>query len=485
MKIKHFILIAALPAMAGCSQNEITDLSPEANPAIGFSVYTGTQTRATVADNASVQRDGFGILAYPTGTATWAGSEETPNFMYNQQVTYSDGTWSYSPLRYWPNNTTDKTTFFAYAPYATPGNGITLSDKTAKGNPEIYFTANRNPSSMVDLLTDETQTNKTSAAGTVNFKFSHILSRVNLAAKLATTLPENTRIVVTSMKLLGSDSNPQSKFYETGTYTAGIGTGTGAWATGKAFKSDTPMEYVILKQEDFYYKGYGTTGVILDGTTPGKETTLFKDGNYLFLIPPGTLAEGDIKLVIRYDIYMDDAYDTSKALASSVTRTVSLPAGAMEKGKAYKYTLTIAPDAVEISGSMEDWGEETDIIIPPLYNGKPANLLAIPGQTAYWVAPEDASTNIKWNNHLSDLCPAGWHVPTKDEFLAMTGLPDDGGWHKDNYDAIGKVFYSRYWSSTESGSSAWVLDLSRYNQISSIYANGKTGTYNVRCVRVK
>ena len=97
---------------------------------------------------------GFGVFGYYSGTetmATWsswdgtnatpAASTKAPNFMYNQEVTWSTSSpaekWNYSPVKYWPNgidlanSTTPSNTateanpqylsFFAYAPYVYQG----------------------------------------------------------------------------------------------------------------------------------------------------------------------------------------------------------------------------------------------------------------------------------------------------------------------------------------------------------------------------
>ena len=48
MKTKHVWFALSALAIAGCSQNEITEISPEANPEVGFSVFTGTQTKGTI-----------------------------------------------------------------------------------------------------------------------------------------------------------------------------------------------------------------------------------------------------------------------------------------------------------------------------------------------------------------------------------------------------------------------------------------------------
>ena len=122
-----------------------------------------------------------------------------------------------------------------------------------------------------------------------------------------------------------------------------------------------------------------------------------------------------------------------------------------------------------------------------LYNDQPAHLLAIAGQPAYWVAPVDANPNVEWGNiNLATICPTGWHVPTKDEFVAMTGIPADNTSHGDNNDAIKAVFPAGflYWSSTESSSYAWYLGVNP-DGTSLITTYNKLGPNRVRCVRAK
>lgn len=141
------------------------------------------------------EKGGFGVFAYYVDNGSYADGTSTPNFMYNQHV---DGTpdakdgsnaenakgivsWSYSPIKYWPNESSttlgisagvDKLTFFAYAPFvdnvpntgeiSTPGeSGIlafvenddeTAYKNTSIGDPRIKFTIDPDPTKCVDLL---------------------------------------------------------------------------------------------------------------------------------------------------------------------------------------------------------------------------------------------------------------------------------------------------------------------------------------------
>lgn len=156
------VMMASLAALlvAACSQNEVTEVSPDAHPQMKFGVYTGTPTRGVDTDNNSIKDDptdgnkygGFGIMGYFTGSKGWndAKASTAPGFMHNQMVKWDEtlnsntGGWTYSPVKYWPNNKNDKISFFAYAPYENKWEsgektGVTVCDATTQGIPYVKF----------------------------------------------------------------------------------------------------------------------------------------------------------------------------------------------------------------------------------------------------------------------------------------------------------------------------------------------------------
>ncbi len=150
--INAMMLSLAALTIAGCSQNEVTEISPDAHPQVGFGVYTGVPTRGVDMTTESMKDDptdankygGFGIMAYFTGQDNFetVKTTVTPSFMHNQMVKF-DGTnnvWTYSPVKYWPNRQNDKISFFAYAPYESDWqngskSGVITSAATAPGIP--------------------------------------------------------------------------------------------------------------------------------------------------------------------------------------------------------------------------------------------------------------------------------------------------------------------------------------------------------------
>ena len=394
MKTYHFLTTAALIVMAGCSQNEITDISPDANPAVGFDIYTGAQTKGTVTNNESTgtgikNNTGFGILAYYTGQATWNSSSGfDPDFMWNQQVKYGSG-WKYTPVKYWPNTEGDKISFFAYAPYSTTQTsssetyGIKLPAAAATTKPTITFKLQEDPTNMVDLVAgfQKDQQKQTTA---VAFTLGHLLSRVEFKAKLdaALTSTNETHVFITGMRILGTASNGTgkdasgvnsvSKFYSTATYDWSAGT----WDYTTVAPTKQSAAYSINKVMDLKSPsdkgGYATSSV--EVTQDGNLTKLFKTNQYLFLIPPadntdltsggGITAATDVRVQVDYDIVTVDNKLTAGHSKTSTSATISLPIGTLKRSKAYEYILTIGLEEVKVSATVSDWANADQVYIP-------------------------------------------------------------------------------------------------------------------------
>lgn len=172
---------AALMTLAGCSSDgtsanaDITPTPATNQVPVAFGTYLGTSTRAGQTGDMTkdvLASEGFGVFAYYTGVDTYQSHRNTsakPDFMYNTKVsgttsTSGTTTWSYSPLRYWPNptNSNDEiknqhVSFFAYAPYVSAGAGnygitaLPANDKV--GDPILtYDTTPASDGKTVDLL---------------------------------------------------------------------------------------------------------------------------------------------------------------------------------------------------------------------------------------------------------------------------------------------------------------------------------------------
>ena len=160
-----------------CSEDETTMSMPKDN-AIEFGTYLGrdAQTRASVLTTKTMATDGFGVFAYYTDQTKWADytNKGKANFMDNLKVTSktNGATWTYSPIKYWPNNDGAMVTFLAYAPW--------VEGKTITKNAEVDFKVENSIKAQTDLVwntENHIDAKKNKLNGNVNFKFNHALAR--------------------------------------------------------------------------------------------------------------------------------------------------------------------------------------------------------------------------------------------------------------------------------------------------------------------
>ena len=411
MKRMNVMLSAlVLLLLSACSQNEVTEVSPDAHPQVGFGVYTGVPTRGVDMTTESMKDDptdpnkygGFGIMGYFTGQDDFetVKNNVTPSFMHNQMVEYKNGAWTYSPVKYWPNGEHDKISFFAYAPYEDDWRngtkaGVTVSEATVKGIPYISFQLKPEDKldRMVDLVVaDQRDKEYTSSnAGKVSFTFEHTLSRISFRAQLgagdfAGMDGTNSFVYITHMWIVGTDhsaagsnlslidpaspANAKSKFYTKAKWAElHWNYGSDAVIAGPDFSLDKMLDVEnpgIEISNPTTGHNAATKGIRISSSSQGtvdKAIPLFKDKTYLYLIPVGETsgtdlvqnkgcAQGDIKIGFHYDIATKDQSNPGKFIVSHAEAFINLPAGHMKRKESYLYTLKINLRKIEISDAV-------------------------------------------------------------------------------------------------------------------------------------
>ena len=191
---KLFFFAAAALTLAACTSEELNVQDQQKlaqdDAVVNFDVYTprgvtragtpGDITDSNIREGAHAA-DGFGVFAYYTNGKQY-DKTATPNFMYNQKVTWSGSKWTYEPVKYWPNefgdaakaDEIDYVSFFAYAPWTkvvpTTGKvdvtGIAADDldnwqnknilevkaNDVNGDPIVKYRVDTDPKTSVDLL---------------------------------------------------------------------------------------------------------------------------------------------------------------------------------------------------------------------------------------------------------------------------------------------------------------------------------------------
>ena len=445
MKTKNLFGWFAMAAMlvgTGCSTDEVVNNYSEDN-AIEFGTYVGRNavSRATVIDNQKLGTDGFGVFAYHTKTddfvpttteaseGTEAAAASAPDFMYNQKVEnktwdetskqFTDA-WTYEPLKYWPNNTGDKVSFFAYAPYDAGTNSNFTFNEDA-GLPTLNFTVNTDVKRQQDLLWADPQMNLTKATdhasinGTVNFEFHHALAKIGFQVQTMidkvnaddvnssgneadnetktegegeseTTVPDNgenldgqTTVIVKKVTLSG-------KFIPSGTlsYTPNDESKYVASITGDASSED--VSYVLsASSTDADNNLYNATSITLPTATEAEEgddeeesatgytgfgqsvnqteAQLNAEDSYIMIIPKEFTGEDKLKITVEYDVVTvdsklaDDVSAVENNIASSFTGI------SFEAGKQYTFSLHLGLTSVKLAATVNDWINGTDYAV--------------------------------------------------------------------------------------------------------------------------
>lgn len=432
MKQKFFIgSLALLALMASCSSSN-DDLNggatQENNIPVTFSSYLGktATSRAGAAgiittdganSTTSLQTEGFGLFATYTDNAEYTAATG-PNFMYNTKVSTKD--WTYSPLRYWPNETSttnadgkgatsegvDRLSFFAYAPYveatATTGAvtentvGITaLTANNATTDPKVTYVVADDPSKSVDLLwgvvpagttkwSNVTGTDIDIAEGKpylnlikpnttqkVNFNFRHALAKLGLKvvgafdAVTGGTKDAATKITVASVTIEGTG------FKKTAVLNLNNTTANEPLWEDVKDAGDIKLTVSDANLNSKIKDSGKDEAQTVDGVTETAQDLLNSDATSAqkaFMIIPSSATDKSLKVTIDYYVNTTDA-SLSKGYSrveNKITKTIT--GFAPEAGKNYTLLLSLGMTSVKVSATVSDWttenGSSTQVDLP-------------------------------------------------------------------------------------------------------------------------
>lgn len=371
------VIACAALTMTSCSNDEIGGNNTKQGDPIEFGVYLGRDaqgSRGTIITTDNLTK--FGVSAYYMFSVT-------PDFMYNQAVNKSGNAWTYSPVKYWPTMEGYGITFYAYAPHTEDAHGfITLPNNNETGVPVINVSLptgdDADLKQMVDFVTDEeyyvAKTNGNNTSDKMTFTFSHKMTRIGLKANVSKDVYNNTdaanktKVVIRSIEL-----NAGGEFYTSAKYkyTEHITSTSSNPELWYEQKGDVKLNLKSILNWSDDWTIYNTKvidnsiaskkGIALEGTSP---VDLFNTNQYLFLIPAKDKTNGltanSTSATITYDIITEDGNLENGYSKTSATKTVYLPAGIMQQGKAYNLTFTIAVDQVKLDATVADWEKDTN-----------------------------------------------------------------------------------------------------------------------------
>lgn len=198
MEMRRYLLwaVCALSVLVSCDRNDETPLPTD--DLIRFDNQIGEPfvsdlTKSAVTTNENLLE--FGVFAY-SATDKYNATTSTPNYMYDVHVTRPEGTWTYTPLKFWPQGWVS---FFAYTPYSNTNTNVSVVCET--GAPEVTYTVPNDVKAHRDLMLSAPALDKTKEGGAVVLTFRHALARIDFNARVNGTLTTGQSIKVTAIRI--------------------------------------------------------------------------------------------------------------------------------------------------------------------------------------------------------------------------------------------------------------------------------------------
>ena len=379
MKLKTTIIGFAL-ALAACS-NEGPDLSEQQLRAVGFGSYTEQfQTRGSDVQRAIPDGGSMGVYAYYHDGSTWADDADAlsldasanklmPDFMWNQQCTYSADldAFVYTPLKYWPNEESDKLSFIAYYPFTNPASpdqtGLTpLLTNSGKGLPRFNFTVKDDPADQVDLLVSDlivdlpqtrdteddpgTPFNDLSIYDKVKFLFHHALAKVEFRIVADADIRKDivkfrlSKLEITHIKKTGTLTTN----YDAGTSATSLSWNGQSNEHPYAFKTYVPQ--LLMPQ------------TLVDAMLDLNYSITFKSDGTSYHYYGSQEGEGG---TVTGTLVADEEYtynnEASLQLNEMKLTGTNTPLTEWLPNHHYIYTIRLRANRIDFTGEVVDWGD--------------------------------------------------------------------------------------------------------------------------------
>ncbi len=385
---KTILGIATLAfALSSCTKEAVVvDSAPQA--IIFGEAAVGNNTRAKTENPGEIKSqfeegDQFGVFAYYTGTEDYTPGVSAPNFMYNQAITRTAtaNVWSYSPLKYWPNDVTSdneagKVSFFAYWPMANPSNGISvITQNDDELDPVISYNMDNQYDLMwgVSAADNQPHLNLTKQAtdDKINFLFKHALSRVGFEVKLGGDIiadamsDASTTVTINSIEFGGTldgtdvENDLAPALVKSGQLNLNNeGQETAKWVNG----SD---KYLIKLTTEDFTEGGTFKKVAVDGTNAAFTETITNIGASYSMVIPSDLSSSNAKMRIIYTVQTADG-NLDGGFSTIENKTVVDLGTTFASGTAYLYSFTIGLNTVKVTETIEEWGDpsSTSVTVP-------------------------------------------------------------------------------------------------------------------------
>lgn len=385
MKRFLFSVCALAAIVVGCSKSEVLN-RPHAEEPIVFNPYLGRipVTKGSIADETVLGTDGFKVYAYMHAPVTnpnpgegWDADEDgidysTTTPYMNKVVNKVGDAWTYTGHAYWP--ATNQLDFIAYGLNC----GNMVSEVSNTDHTKINFTVDTDIKTHQDLLVAGACLNQSyndtqeEAAATVNFTFSHLLSRigfslitkaensipvtlkqVNLAGKFFSEGQVDLLAVGNNLKITPTGTAEPITYKllgDNGTFTdASNATGVPVFDNSMLYEfigSDTADNY---DDDEYRAKDFKVEGEVDTDAKKAAEdqANANKDNRYMMIIPT---ADHEATLEVIYCLPGAKTFEPV---------TIDLSEIEFEAGKAYDFKFKVSTNGISFGVTILDWDESS------------------------------------------------------------------------------------------------------------------------------
>lgn len=384
--MKRFIFsVCALAAVVvGCTKSEVIN-RPHAEEPIQFNPYLGRipVTKGSIADETVLGTSGFQVYAYmhaPVTTNTDGSfdygegssiNHATATPYMNKVVKKGDAGWTYTGHAYWP--ATNQLDFIAYG----LNSGDKVTEESDTDHTKINFTVDDDIKTHQDLLVAKACLNRSyndtqeEDAATVNFTFSHLLSRIgfSLITKAENSIPVTLTQVnlegnffsagkvnlldVAALKITPTGDAAQITYKllgDNGTFTSeSNGDGVPVFDNSMLYEfvgGDTPTNY---DDDEYRAKDFKVDGVVNESEkkTATDQANANKANRYMMIIPT---ADHNAKIKVIYSLPGAKTFDEVEIDLSEIE---------FKAGKAYDFKFKVSTNGISFGVTIEDWDESS------------------------------------------------------------------------------------------------------------------------------
>ena len=300
-------------------------------------------SRALVTDMSNLEDQEVGVYGYYTATERWVWStlnvtpNLTANYFFNKKLEYDGTEWGYGTPKYWPPDTINKISFFAYAPYVdvTGANGITPypAAKIDAGSPYLNYVVPADVNDQVDLIWDS-KIDMSHAHAPVMFDMKHALTRVSFKAALtAGEEPKGYTATIKEISISGLHGQGDLDLV------------TGIW-----------YPYTLTPPKADYHLFDGAGGDLVNHTfrtdnSPADFTAqdIIDGGHYLMLIPQEIT--DDTVLSFTLEIQFGSATPVTTAMAVPLKPIMT----EWTAGQAIEFNLSISGTFIALTTNLSSW----------------------------------------------------------------------------------------------------------------------------------